>query len=102
MSPWRQIAGRSLAAALVLLPDSVPVRSRRNPRGAPPRSRPRRSPSSSPRSPVDLFRELLAMTRAERRAHLTNRPPASQKLILAKLREYESMRPMCANSAPGH
>jgi hypothetical protein len=51
---------------------------------------------------VDLFRELLAMTRAERRAHLTNRPPASQKLILAKLREYESMRPMCANSAPGH
>ncbi len=47
----------------------------------------------SPRSPVDLFRELLAMNASERRAHLTNRPPASQKLILAKLREYESMRP---------
>ena len=45
------------------------------------------------KSPVDLFRELLAMTAAERKDFLTNRPPASQKLILAKVREYESLKP---------
>lgn len=44
------------------------------------------------RSPVGLFRELLAMSPVERRVFLTNRPPETQKLILAKIREYESMR----------
>ncbi|HRT55697.1 MAG TPA: DUF3106 domain-containing protein [Candidatus Paceibacterota bacterium] len=94
MSPWRQIAGAALAA-LVLLPG---FGSRAEPAatgaGAPPPLPAAPLPlPPPPRSPVDLFRELLAMTPAERRAHLTNRPPASQKLILAKLREYESMRP---------
>lgn len=45
------------------------------------------------RSPVDLFRELLALSPAERRLCLTNRSEVSQKLILAKVREYESLRP---------
>ena len=40
-------------------------------------------------SPVDTFRELLAMSPIERRRSLTNRPPEVQKRILAKLREYE-------------
>jgi hypothetical protein len=50
-------------------------------------------PTPSVKSPVELFRELLAMTPAERKEFLSNRPPASQKLILAKVREYESLKP---------
>lgn len=45
------------------------------------------------KSPVNLFRELLAMTPGERRQSLTNRPPEVQKKLLAKLREYESLKP---------
>jgi hypothetical protein len=59
--------------------------------GAP--SLPAMLPIPSPKSPVELFRELLAMNFSERRQFLTNRPPASQKLILAKVREYESLKP---------
>lgn len=50
-------------------------------------------PIPSIKSPVELFRELFAMNAAERKQFLTNRPPASQKLILAKVREYESLKP---------
>ena len=35
-----------------------------------------------PRSPVDLFRQLLAMTSEEREAFLTNRPPPIRDRIL--------------------
>jgi len=45
------------------------------------------------RSPVDFFRELLAKSSAERLEFLTNRPPESRKLILAKVREYEVLKP---------
>jgi hypothetical protein len=45
------------------------------------------------KSPVNFFRELLAMTPVERRQSLTNRPPETRKRILAKLREYESLKP---------
>jgi hypothetical protein len=45
------------------------------------------------KSPVDTFRELLAMRLPERKQFLTNRPPETQKLILAKVREYESLKP---------
>jgi len=45
------------------------------------------------KSPVDAFRELLAMSPAERRQALTNRPAEVQKQILAKVREYETLRP---------
>jgi len=47
----------------------------------------------SPRSPVDTFRELLAMTAAERKQFLADRRPETQKQILAKVREYESLNP---------
>lgn len=51
-------------------------------------------PISSPaKSPVDLFRELLAKTPAERRDFLAARPPENRRLILAKVREYESLKP---------
>jgi len=43
------------------------------------------------RCPVEFFRELLVKTPAERIQSLTNRPVASQKLILAKLHEYDSL-----------
>src|SRR5262245_42712022 len=44
-------------------------------------------------SPVDTFRQLLAMSPGERRQYLTNRPPAAQKQILAKLHEYQLLKP---------
>jgi hypothetical protein len=50
-------------------------------------------PMPSGKSPVALFRELLAMTPAERFRSLTNRPPESRKAILAKVREYQSLKP---------
>jgi hypothetical protein len=54
--------------------------------GAPP-------PMPAIKSPVDVFRELLAMTPEERKQFLTNRPPETRKLILAKVRSYESLKP---------
>jgi hypothetical protein len=45
------------------------------------------------RSPIDFFRELLHQNPSERTQSLTNRSPESQKLILAKVREYESLSP---------
>ena len=53
------------------------------------------SPPTMPhsKSPVDLFRRLLALTPAERENSLTNRPPEIRGRILAKLREYEALDP---------
>jgi hypothetical protein len=45
------------------------------------------------KSPVDLFRELLAMKPAERENFLTNRSPAIRARILAKVREYAALDP---------
>jgi hypothetical protein len=45
------------------------------------------------RCPVELFRELLAKNPVERRLFLTNRSAVSQKLIMAKVREYEALGP---------
>ncbi len=52
-------------------------------------------PPSPPaiKSPVEVFRELLAANSAERNRLLEDRPPESRKRILAKLREYESLKP---------
>jgi hypothetical protein len=47
----------------------------------------------SGKSPVDSFRELLAMSPYERSQSLTNRTPEARKQILAKLREYETLKP---------
>jgi hypothetical protein len=58
-------------------------------------SSPAPAPSLQPpaKCPVDTFRELLAMRAAERTQFLTNRSVVSQKLLLAKLREYEGLSP---------
>jgi hypothetical protein len=53
----------------------------------------RLSSALSSRSPVDSFRELLAMNPAERKQFLAGRPPEIQRQILAKTREYESLGP---------
>jgi len=45
------------------------------------------------KSPVDLFRDLLAMTPLERKNYLTNRPPQLRERILEKVREYEALGP---------
>ena len=50
-------------------------------------------PLSQAKSPVDLFRELLAMKPAEQENFLTNRPPAARAHILAKVHEYEALDP---------
>jgi len=42
-------------------------------------------------SPVDFFRQLLAMTPSERLTALTNRPPEMRAKILAKVREYQAL-----------
>jgi len=50
-------------------------------------------PMPTMKSPVDFFRNLLALTPGERRQSLSNRPPEVRSRILAKLREYESLKP---------
>jgi hypothetical protein len=44
-------------------------------------------------SPVVFFRQLLAMSPAERLHSLTNRPPQIRASILAKVREYQALEP---------
>jgi len=51
------------------------------------------SPVLLSKSPVASFRELLAMTLEERRTAVAERPPETQKRILAKVREYLSLKP---------
>jgi hypothetical protein len=46
-----------------------------------------------PKSPVDLFRELLAANLPQRKLLLANRPARNQELILQKVREYELLPP---------
>jgi hypothetical protein len=46
-----------------------------------------------PRSPVDLFRQLLAMSPDEREKFLTIYPPETHARILAKVAEYEALDP---------
>lgn len=45
------------------------------------------------KSPVALFRELLAMTSPERSMFLANRSPESRRQILSKVCEYELFKP---------
>jgi hypothetical protein len=60
---------------------------------APPELPPALPPLPPIKSPVDFFRELLAMNATERQKTLADRSPESQKLILAKVREYASLNP---------
>jgi hypothetical protein len=44
-------------------------------------------------SPVNFFRQLLAMSPPERNAALTNRSPETRARIMAKVREYQALGP---------
>jgi hypothetical protein len=68
----------ALAAAAALIPLSLPAQPADN-----------ATPSSTAKSPVALFRELLAMSPGQRKAAISIRPPDIQKRILEKLEEYE-------------
>lgn len=46
-----------------------------------------------PKSPVDILRELLTMKPGEQERFLSNRPPEIRKRFLAKIQEYEAMKP---------
>jgi hypothetical protein len=51
-------------------------------------------PQSRPaRSPVDVFRDLLAMAPADREKFLSTRSPDTRKRIQAKLEEYLALSP---------
>ena len=91
--PWLPASLLAQAAALpptAALSDALSatpqVSSPPEPPAAPP-------PLPPIKSPVDFFRELLAMNATERQETLADRSPASQKLILAKVREYASLDP---------
>ena len=59
----------------------------------PPAAPDRLPPLPMARSPISFFRELLAMNVAERKQALTNYPSGQRAQILAKVREYESLKP---------
>jgi hypothetical protein len=48
-------------------------------------------PPTTPPSPVNFFRQLLAMSPAERNNSLSNRPPEVRARLLAKVREYQAL-----------
>jgi hypothetical protein len=50
-------------------------------------------PPAVARPPVAMFRDLLAKSPAQRTIALSNRPPEIRNRILAKLREYEALKP---------
>jgi hypothetical protein len=62
-------------------------------KGTAPGPRPAALTFLSSNSPVSLFRELLAMNFLERQKFLADRSPESRRLIQAKVREYESLKP---------
>src|SRR5215471_8418641 len=88
-----------LTAALVaspLLSLSVPGQQATNVAPVAPTNSARtvvRPPKPILRSPVAIFRELLAMNFMEQMRYLTNRTPQERNLILAKVREYKSLKP---------
>lgn len=50
-------------------------------------------PLPGAQSPVAVFRTLLALPPAEQKQYLADRSPEARQRILAKLREYESLKP---------
>ena len=73
-------------AATNVLPSPAPAASSTNLSAPPP------LPPLT-KSPVELFRNLLAMAPMQRRHALTNRPAEGQQRILAKLGEYDALKP---------
>ena len=89
------LTGRSVGWLLLLVtwvvPASLSAANQTNPAAIFPL--PPTLPVQSLKSPVAFVRELLTMTPGERRQALSNRPPEIKNRILAKVREYESLKP---------
>src|ERR1041384_2974448 len=49
--------------------------------------------ATSQKPPIDYFRQLLAMTPAEREEALASKPPHHKDFLLSKVREYEALKP---------
>jgi hypothetical protein len=86
---WLAVCGAGLATVFPLAAgnstnDFLPAKSFSAPAGLLP---------PPPPSPVDFFRQLLAMTPDERENFLAKRPPAVRERILAKVSEYEALDP---------
>src|SRR5690242_5154227 len=74
------------AAAQDPVGTSVDVSNSRQAKAIPP-------PPAAPKPPVDLFRSVLAMSPVELHEFLAKRSPEAQKIILAKIREYQALTP---------
>src|SRR5512140_1512205 len=79
----------SLAVTTVLC--AAPAQDARNPATT---NAPVVPPLPQGKSPVDFFRELLAMTPGQRTKAIAGRPVEAQKLITAKIAEYEGLPPV--------
>jgi hypothetical protein len=79
------ILGLSLFAACALRAQPAPPPGAPAGRGAP--------PLPVPRSPVDYFRRLLALSPADRDKALADKSAAQRRALEAKLREYEGLSP---------
>ena len=91
---------RDLCAVLaVTLLFCVPVRAQQTPAAVsasdvkPSQAAPAALTPPAPPSPVDQFRRLLVMPPADQRDFLAKRSPGAQKLILAKIHEYQQLNP---------
>ena len=71
----------------------IPVSPPTAPQTASTNATPTEPPLFPGKSPVTLFRELLAVSTVERNRLLADRLPENRKRILAKVREYESLKP---------
>jgi hypothetical protein len=85
----------AFCAAGQMLVFPAPAQDSTNPPPAKPFSVPANlmPPLPQTQSPVNFFRQLLAMTPQERESYLTNRPPEIRERILAKVREYLALGP---------
>ena len=82
-----------LALGIFVIAPALPAQTPTAPNPGPATASNKTPPLPVAKSPVDLFSELLAMTPADRDRQLASRPPEIRKRIIAKLAEYEAMKP---------
>lgn len=93
MSLFKGIAVASVAVALTFgfhLSAEVSEAGPKSPRDSFPAGVP---PIPQPKSPVETFRELLAMSPAEQQRFLSSRPIQNQNRLRIKIREYQQLSP---------
>jgi len=91
MNSWR----KSLLLTLVLAVSGLPMQSDAEADAGPAAAVAPGNPPPPPaaKSPIYFFRQLLAMNLAERKQALADRTPENRRQILAKLRQYEALKP---------